>query len=66
MCVTYFIRHFGVKYGTGWSGTKGCEDFVIAVGFSQPTTALVLSDKESETEQFSWNTNDIYEPELFC
>lgn len=47
MCVTYFIRHFGVKYGTGWSGTKGCEDFVIAVGFSQPTTALVLSDKES-------------------
>lgn len=29
-----FIRQFGVKYGTGWSGTKGCEDFVIAVGFS--------------------------------
>lgn len=38
------LDQFGVEYGTGWSGIKGCENFVIAVGFSwQRPAALVFS-----------------------
>lgn len=42
--VCHILYQFGVECGTGWSGIKGCENFVIAFGFcsAKPNCSGVL------------------------